>query len=101
MRSASLAARARNTAAVFTRRRAVWSRPVILVNAPPPVHERVAAVLAAAGEGAQRARHVVVSGVVPSELEAVARGYAAAGWAVAVAREQDGWAAALLEPGDA
>jgi ribosomal protein L11 methyltransferase len=74
---------------------------LLLVNAPPPVHERVAAVLAAAGEGAQRARHVVVSGVVPSELDAVASGYAAAGWAVAVAREQDGWAAALLEPGDA
>jgi hypothetical protein len=44
---------------------------------------------------------VIVSGVVPSELEAIARGYAGAGWAVTAAREQDGWAAALLEPRDA
>ena len=48
-----------------------------------------------------RARHVIVSGVVPTELDAVTRDYAAAGWTVADAREQDGWAAALLEPAGA
>jgi len=81
---------------------------LLLVNAPPPVHARVAAALVAAGEGAGaaagalvRPSHVIASGVVPHELEAVAREYAAAGWAVATAIEQDGWAAALLEPADA
>ena len=85
---------------------------LLLVNAPPPVQARVAAALrergaaAAAGGGAApgergAARHVIVSGVVPAELDAVVREYAAAGWTVAEAREQEGWAAALLEPADA
>jgi ribosomal protein L11 methyltransferase len=69
---------------------------LVLVNAPPPVQARVAAALGAAAEGGARA--VIVSGVVPTELDAVAVDYAAAGWTVAAAREQDGWAAALLEP---
>jgi ribosomal protein L11 methyltransferase len=66
---------------------------LLLVNAPPPVHARVAAALPGSP-----ARHVIASGVVPGELERVAATYAEAGWAVAEAREQDGWAAALLEP---
>jgi ribosomal protein L11 methyltransferase len=89
---------------------------LVLVNAPPPVQARVAAALraqrgdeprggAARGPAAQRGlvrpRHVIVSGVVPTELDAVARDYAAAGWTVAAALEQDGWAAARLEPAGA
>jgi ribosomal protein L11 methyltransferase len=70
---------------------------LVLVNAPPPVHARVAAAL----RGADEPRHVIVSGVVPTELDEVARQYAAAGWTAAAAREEDGWAAALLEPADA
>ena len=88
---------------------------LVLVNAPPPVHARVAETLAAAGEAAGaagagsspaardpvRPREVIASGVVPEELELVARDYAAAGWVVVSSLEQDGWAAALLEPADA
>ena len=81
---------------------------LVLVNAPPPVHARVAAALAARRTpGADAAgklvhpRHVIVSGVVPTELDAVAADYAAAGWTIAADREQDGWAAALLEPAGA
>jgi ribosomal protein L11 methyltransferase len=65
---------------------------LLLVNAPPPVHERVSAAIA----GDPRADRVILSGVVPEELDAVAGRYATAGWAVAERREQDGWAAALL-----
>jgi ribosomal protein L11 methyltransferase len=75
---------------------------LLLVNAPPPVHDRVAAALRDAsdpGDGGDACtRHVIVSGVVPGELDGVARPYAAAGWAIAAAREEDGWSAALLEP---
>jgi ribosomal protein L11 methyltransferase len=73
---------------------------LLLVNAPPPVHGRVAAALraAAGAPAAVRADHVVASGIVPAELDAIAADYAASGWTVACALEQDGWAAALLEP---
>jgi ribosomal protein L11 methyltransferase len=76
---------------------------LVLVNAPPPVHARVAAALRAAADraGGGLVRHVIVSGVVPAELDAVERGYAAAGWTVAAGREDGGWAAALLEPSGA
>jgi ribosomal protein L11 methyltransferase len=67
--------------------------PLVLVNAPPPVHARVAAALPARGP-----RHLIASGVVPRELELVAAGYAAAGWRVVETREEDGWSAARLEP---
>jgi ribosomal protein L11 methyltransferase len=66
---------------------------LLLINAPPPVHARVAAALSAGPE----AVHLVVSGVVPGELGAVLEGYAAAGWAVAAQLEEEGWAAARLE----
>ena len=39
--------------------------PLLLVNAPPPVHERVAAAIDA------EVRHVIVSGIVAEEVEAV------------------------------
>jgi ribosomal protein L11 methyltransferase len=103
---------------------------LLLVNAPPPVHARVAAALAAdspaaaaapgaaaadspaaaAAPGAAatdspaaaisgvRPRHAILSGVVTAELEGVAAGYGAAGWTVTARREEDGWAAAALEP---
>jgi ribosomal protein L11 methyltransferase len=79
---------------------------LVLVNAPPPVHARVAAALpgrATAGDAAPiceagAARRLIVSGVVAGELAAVVEGYGAAGWVVADRREADGWAAARLEP---
>jgi ribosomal protein L11 methyltransferase len=74
---------------------------LLLVNAPPPVHARVAAALARQPADREPARHVIVSGVVPTELDAVAEEYAAAGWTVTAGREEDGWAAALLEPAGA
>ena len=46
--------------------------PLLLVNAPPPVHERVAAALTA------EVRHVIVSGIVAEEVEAVLARYHAA-----------------------
>ena len=48
-----------------------------------------------------RVHRVIVSGLVPGELAAVAPAYASAGWAVAARLEEDGWAAALLEPAGA
>ena len=44
--------------------------PLLLVNAPPPVHERVASALDASVE------HVIVSGIVSHEVQAVIDGYA-------------------------
>jgi ribosomal protein L11 methyltransferase len=76
--------------------------PLLLVNAPPPVHARVVAALAAPARAASsRVRHVVVSGLVADELAAVARDYAAAGWTIASHLDEDGWAAARLEPAHA
>ena len=78
---------------------------LLLVNAPPPVHARVADELAimsrTAPAGSSRVHRVIVSGLVPGELAAVATAYASAGWAVAARLEEDGWAAALLEPAGA
>jgi ribosomal protein L11 methyltransferase len=64
---------------------------LLLVNAPPPVHERVAAALT------PDVRHVIVSGIVAGEAEAVLRGYAAAGYAPAEALgTEDEWLALRL-----
>jgi ribosomal protein L11 methyltransferase len=70
---------------------------LLLINAPPAVHARVAEALA----GGAPTRHVVLSGVVPGELGPVLDGYATAGWTVAQEREEDGWSAARLEPAGA
>jgi ribosomal protein L11 methyltransferase len=70
--------------------------PLVLANVPPPVHARVAAALSRDGADAER---LVVSGVVPGELAPVTAAYAAAGWRVGRALEEEGWAAALLERG--
>jgi len=73
---------------------------LVLANAPPPVHARVADALRASGASA-RTRHVIVSGVVPAELDGVAEDYAVAGWTATASLVEDGWAAALLEPAGA
>jgi ribosomal protein L11 methyltransferase len=46
---------------------------LLLVNAPPPVHERVATALT------PQVRHIVISGIVAGEAEAVLAAYRAAG----------------------
>jgi ribosomal protein L11 methyltransferase len=68
---------------------------LVLVNAPPPVHERLAAALAAASGAGPRA--VIASGLVAAELAAVTGRYATAGWVVATALEEAGWTAVRLE----
>jgi ribosomal protein L11 methyltransferase len=75
---------------------------LLLINAPPPVHARVAAALPRAGAAAtDSVRHVVISGVVTGELRAALEVYASAGWAAVAEREEEGWAAARLERADA
>jgi ribosomal protein L11 methyltransferase len=64
---------------------------LLLVNAPPPVHERVAAALTA------EVRHIVISGIVAGEAEAVLAAYRAAGCEVGEALgTEDEWIAARL-----
>jgi ribosomal protein L11 methyltransferase len=64
---------------------------LLLVNAPPPVHERVAAAVT------PEVRHVIVSGIVAGEAEAVLAAYAAAGYAPAEALgTEDEWLALRL-----
>jgi ribosomal protein L11 methyltransferase len=93
---------ARNGVAVDWRVADLEADPVplaelLLINAPPPVHARVAAAVASA-EGVRR---LIVSGVVQEELAEVVDGYAAAGWAVDAQLADDSWAAARLEPAGA
>jgi ribosomal protein L11 methyltransferase len=65
---------------------------LLLVNAPPPVHERVAAALG------DEVRHIVISGIVTDEVEAVLAAYRAAGCAVGEALgTEDEWIAARLD----
>ena len=81
-------------------RRARWSisrsttvplAPLLLVNAPPPVHERVAAAMT------DEVRHVIVSGIVAEEVEAVLAGYHAVGFEAAAALgTEDEWIALRL-----
>jgi len=64
---------------------------LLLVNAPPPVQERVAAAVDA------RVRHVIVSGIVSDEVPAVVGWYRAAGYEVAQALgTEDEWIALRL-----
>jgi ribosomal protein L11 methyltransferase len=72
---------------------AVPLAPLLLVNAPPPVQERVAAALT------PEVRHVIVSGIVADEVESVVARYAAAGYAPAQALgTEDEWLALRMEP---
>jgi ribosomal protein L11 methyltransferase len=65
--------------------------PLLLVNAPPPVHERVASAMT--GE----VRHVIVSGIVAEEVEAVLARYHAVGFEAAAALgTEDEWIALRL-----
>jgi ribosomal protein L11 methyltransferase len=65
--------------------------PLLLVNAPPPVHARVAESMTA------EVRHVIVSGIVADEVEAVLAGYHAAGLEAANALgTEDEWIALRL-----
>jgi ribosomal protein L11 methyltransferase len=65
--------------------------PLLLVNAPPPVHARVAASLT------PEVRHVIVSGIVAEEVEAVLAGYHAVGFEAAAALgTEDEWIALRL-----
>jgi ribosomal protein L11 methyltransferase len=69
--------------------------PLLLVNAPPPVHERVAAALS------DEVAHVIVSGIVAGEAEAVLGRYRAAGFAPAEALgTEDEWLAIRLARDD-
>jgi ribosomal protein L11 methyltransferase len=64
---------------------------LLLVNAPPPVHERVAPALT------PEVRHVIVSGIVTHEAEAVVAAYGAAGYQPAAALgTEDEWIALRL-----
>ena len=65
--------------------------PLLLVNAPPPVHARVAASMTA------EVRHVIVSGIVAEEVEPVLARYHAAGFEAAAALgTEDEWIALRL-----
>ena len=100
----------RNGVAVAWRAADLEAEPVpdaelLLVNAPPPVHERVAAALAAAPRPPPPrprppprpcATSSPRASSRPSSRTATAR-YATAGWTVAAALEEAGWAAARLE----
>jgi ribosomal protein L11 methyltransferase len=66
-------------------------RALVLANAPPPVHDRAAPALG------EEARHVIVSGIVESEFEAVREVYARAGFAPVKGMAADMWVAVLLE----
>ena len=65
--------------------------PLLLVNAPPPVHSRVVESV----DGS--VRHVIVSGIVAEEAEAVVTGYRSAGFEVVNALgTEDEWIALRL-----
>jgi ribosomal protein L11 methyltransferase len=65
--------------------------PLLLVNAPPPVHERVAHSLD------DTVRHVIVSGIVANEVEPVLTAYRARGFdAAAALGTEDEWIALRL-----
>jgi ribosomal protein L11 methyltransferase len=65
-------------------------RELLMANAPPPVHERVAAAVTPA------VRHVIVSGIVEGEMERVREMYAAAGLYPAQGMAADSWIAMRL-----
>jgi len=67
------------------------SRELLLINAPPPVHAKVAV------DAGPEVRLVIVSGIVGSEVPEVRDAYVAAGFEQAAGYENDSWAALLLE----
>jgi ribosomal protein L11 methyltransferase len=65
-------------------------RELLLANAPPPVHRRLAA------EITPQVRHVIVSGIVEGEMEDVRAAYAQAGLTAQRGMAADTWIAMLL-----
>jgi ribosomal protein L11 methyltransferase len=65
-------------------------RELLLANAPPPVHRRLAPAVT------DRVRHVIVSGIVEGELEEVRELYAAAGLYPQKGMAADAWIAMRL-----
>ena len=66
-------------------------RELLLANAPPPVHHRLAAEITPA------VRHVIVSGIVEGEMEEVRAAYAQAGFTAQRGMAADTWIAMLME----
>jgi ribosomal protein L11 methyltransferase len=65
--------------------------PLLLVNAPPPVHARIVASMT------PEVRHVIASGIVADEVPEVVRGYQSVGFEVANAvGTEDEWIALRL-----
>jgi ribosomal protein L11 methyltransferase len=69
-------------------------RELLMANAPPPVHERLAAAIT------PQVRHVIVSGIVEGELEEVRAFYAAAGFRPQQGMAADSWIAMRLDRAD-
>jgi ribosomal protein L11 methyltransferase len=65
-------------------------RELLLANAPPPVHRRLAS------EVTPQVRHVIVSGIVEGEMEGVREAYASAGLIPLRGMAADTWIAMLL-----
>ena len=65
-------------------------RELLLANAPPPVHDRLAAAVT------PQVRHVIVSGIVEGELDHVRSAYAAAGLVPQKGMAADSWIAMQL-----
>jgi len=69
-------------------------RELLLANAPPPVHQRLAAAVT------PQVRHVIVSGIVEGELEDVQALYATVGLRPEVGMAADAWIAMRLGRSD-
>ena len=65
-------------------------RELLMANAPPPVHHRIAAAVT------PQVRHVIVSGIVEGELEEVREAYAAVGLYPRQGMAADSWIAMRL-----
>ena len=65
-------------------------RELLLANAPPPVHHRLAS------EVTPEVRHVIVSGIVEGEMEEVRAAYAAKGLEPQRGMAADTWIAMLM-----
>jgi ribosomal protein L11 methyltransferase len=69
-------------------------RELLMANAPPPVHRRLAAAVT------PQVRHVIVSGIVEGEMEEVRAAYEAVGLEAQRGMAADTWIAMLLGRGD-
>ena len=69
-------------------------RELLLANAPPPVHHRLAAAVT------PQVRHVIVSGILEGELDEVREAYAAVGLYPQQGMAADSWVAVRFGRGD-